>query len=157
MRDLEFADYGPGATREEIARLESELGVKFPLDYVEFVLKYAGSSNPTKSDFPVPEVGEAGFGVLLEIEPHEQDGTNYYEDIRTIIRELDHDDILPKRVVPVVFGAGGESVCIDFRELEPKIVFLWPSFMYGKEEKTIPLSNSFTEFLDKLHEPDCEI
>lgn len=146
---FEFRVMGRGASIEEIRDLEQQLDVTFPEDYVAFAMKYAGSSDPVRSDYYVADFGGAAFGVLFDIVP----GETETEHIRFEVPSQWFRGALPRKVVPIIRGGGPDLVCIDCREPKPKIVFSYPGIRPEGEE-VVPLADSFIEFLGMLTEPN---
>lgn len=149
MRKLSWFEPGKGASPTEVAEIEARLGHRFPDDYREFLMRYAGSSNPDESEFRVTDsrgdTWGTGVGVLLGVNPAEPDSiVSAYEDLA---------EQLPDGVVPIIDDGGGDFVCLDYRHgPDPSISYF--AHERPPEENIIRLAPNFSAFLDLLTEPE---
>ncbi|PGZ98486.1 1,3-beta-glucan synthase regulator [Bacillus pseudomycoides] len=148
--------------REDVKNVEQELGIKFPLDYIECVMKNNGAHVS-------PEVFEVEgkrrvFGTLL---------TYDMDDDENIIEVFnDYKDTLPAELVPFAFDPAGNLICFDYKNNKnnPVVVF-WEHENVGEKEMLMReeglteeqveerarenvfyVASTFTEFLNKLHD-----
>ncbi|MGG2093520.1 SMI1/KNR4 family protein [Bacillus sp. S13(2024)] len=149
-------------TREDVKNVEQELGINFPLDYIECVMKNNGAHVS-------PEVFEVEgkrkvFGTLL---------TYDMDDDENIIEVFnDYKDTLPAELVPFAFDPAGNLICFDYKndKNNPIVVFWEHEGAWEKEalmesegitaeeaeevarENVFYVASNFTEFLNKLHD-----
>jgi hypothetical protein len=132
-----------------ISRVESALGHRFPEDYRQMIGSHHGGL-PSPSDFfyDDPDYGEAEgtAGEVLSYDDHEPGN---------ILRV--NDDLksqLPPDVVAITHDGGGNFVAFDYRtsSADPTVVY----WLHEKpiDRSVVPLANTWTEFLDQLHEPE---
>ncbi|CAG9612018.1 hypothetical protein BACCIP111899_01190 [Bacillus rhizoplanae] len=148
--------------REDVKNVEQELGINFPLDYIECVMKNNGAHVS-------PEVFEVEgkrkvFGTLL---------TYDMDDDENIIELFnDYKDTLPAELVPFAFDPAGNLICFDYKndKNNPVVVF-WEHENAGEKEMLMReeglteeqveerarenvfyVASDFTEFLNKLHD-----
>ncbi|MCX7568687.1 SMI1/KNR4 family protein [Tumebacillus sp. DT12] len=150
---------------EEIRKVEQELGVGFPTDYVECVLVNDGG-RPRPNEVQLPSGHEVVFGVLLSFA--EDDSNSLIESYRIL------EERLPTGVVPFADDPSGNCFCFDFSQDKdnPSIVFWYHEYALAREdyeyeglgdsgksyeevlreEAIRPVCGSFTELLSMLKE-----
>jgi len=147
-----------------IQRVESQLGVKFPLDYINIVKEH-NSSTPSPNTIDTSRQRGKAFGELLDFNlDAEQNIISLYDEIKNKI---------PKKVYPITMDPGGNFLCYDFRQGENNpIVVRWDheqKFIIEDKEIIIEdrereseyyhldfVANSFTEVLTELYGEDIE-
>jgi len=140
---IEWQDCNPPVEESVIGQIEKALNVSLPPDYKECI-RFCHGGRPTKKVFSFfdPDIGamESCIGVLLSLS--EDDDESVLETYARLSKYL------PDNAVPIADDGGGDFVCLDFSAGERPTVGYWP---HG-EQKLIPLANTFSEFLDLLHE-----
>ncbi|KLA27205.1 SMI1/KNR4 family protein [Bacillus cereus] len=162
MNKVEWRSPDKPLLRENVKNVEKELGIHFPLNYIECVMKNNGAHVS-------PEVFEIEgkrkvFGTLL---------TYDMDDDENIIEVFyDYNDTLPSALVPFAFDPAGNLICFDYKnhEEDPIVVFWEHEEAWEKEtlmesegitaeeaeevarENVFYIANDFTEFLNKLHD-----
>lgn len=136
--------------KEDIEKVESTFGIKFPIHFKKIVLKYNGGY-PQKNIFDTERSKERVFSNLLDFN---LDNRNNVLDVFFRVQ-----DILPYKTFPFGSDPAGNYLCFDFNsnDTEPSIIF-WKhegEIMEGKERyETEYISGSFEEFLSKLYSQD---
>jgi SMI1-KNR4 cell-wall len=131
---------------DQITQVEKVLGVEFPTDYLENVIKFNGG---------IPDPGSITFGDQTEVLAqllsfNKSDGFGYIlEQYNALIGQL------PDKVIPFGVDPFGNYFCFDYSDIptDPKIVF-WDhekSYLKAKDELTL-VCNNFTELITNLHE-----
>jgi hypothetical protein len=141
---------GVGADPKELEKTQKKIGVIFPREYIEIVLKCDGG-DPENTNFKVKK-GDSIFyesiGGLLKINKDKYSLLNEY---------LNPPELLPKGLVAFGEDGGGNLTCFDYRQgihlLDPPIVF-W-DHEECEDENIYFVANNFKEFLEKL-EPDSD-
>lgn len=115
---MEMEDVGPRIERVELDSLERRLGVKFPEDYREFLMKYNGG-------YPVPdgfrffgrEVGSSVHHFLRVRGGDESESLEYAADVFA--------GRVPSGLFPVARDPGGNLICIGVLggAFESQVVF----------------------------------
>lgn len=151
MRLLDWLDPGEGASMASLEELQSAIGRAFPADYAAFVLRYAGASNPSACAFDVADEDgnriRSNFGAVLRVEGLDE------ESILGTMRELGEQ--LPPNAIPVVDTGFGDYVCLYFPDAgEPAVAYYSHDRPIGKA--LLPLTATFSNFLDLLEPPDDE-
>lgn len=149
MRTLNWFDAGQATTVDSIRYVENTTGVEFPKDFFDFVLKYSGASNPDESEFIIEVLNGreriGNFGSVLMI-----DG-DHHDSVLGAIANLAEQ--VPAGVVPVIGTGSGDYICLDSRSPQATSI----SYLYHErsgEDAIVPLAKTFTDFLEKLREPD---
>ncbi|ANY65695.1 1,3-beta-glucan synthase regulator [Paenibacillus sp. BIHB 4019] len=162
MSNIKWRSPDEPVTKEAVEAAAQQLGVEFPVDYIECVLENNGARVS-------PELFEVAgkekvFGNLI----------TYDQDDDEFIVNVFHDyvDTLPEKVIPFAFDPGGNLICFDYQKNNenPSVVF-WNH--EGAAEKAVLINNegmseeqaeetarrnifyiaeSFTAFLGKLRE-----
>ena len=162
MSNLKWRSPDEPVTRNRVATVAKELGIEFPLDYIECVMVNNGAHVS-------PELFEVNgkekvFGTLITFD---EDDDEYIVNVFN-----DYSNTLPEKVVPFAFDPGGNLICFDYKDNEhnPAIVF-WnhegaaekvvlvnnEGMTEEKAEKTARrnvsyIADSFTAFLNKLRD-----
>jgi len=134
------------ADEAAIVKVEQALGIAFPADYRVFAQRFQGGS-PRESDFALsdPRKTSGGVGTFL---------TMSLEGIDSVVGACAAlSDRLPRRVIPVGEGGGGDYVCLDFRGAGPVPVVYWHHDRNDADELT-EMAPTFTDFVAKLYLPD---
>ena len=142
---IKWLDVGKKIERESISKVEKELGVNFPADYIECVLKYHGGT-PDPHTFDFESRKEAVFDRLLSYDPNQP---------HFILRDYEAiKNRLPAGIVPIASDPFGNYICFDFRNKKdnPTLVF-WDHEKSG-DTAISPICDSFSELLSKLYQPD---
>lgn len=152
-----------GIRLDEVRKVEEEIGVRFPADYVKCVLENDGG-HPQPNEVKLPSGHEVVFGVLLSFAEDEVD--SLIESYRIL------EERLPTGVVPFADDPGGNCFCFDFSQDRdnPSIVFWYHEYALTREdyeglgdlgksyeevlreEAIRPVCGSFTELLSMLKE-----
>lgn len=133
-------------TNQEVEKVETELKIKFPKDYIEVVLENDGG-------FPDPNVffmnsNEESFNNLINLKADAE-----YNIFKTMDMVRDR---LVDGIVPFGDDPGGNLICFDYRTNEVPTIVFWDHEIAGGGdlEKAITfVCNSFTDLLNMLHEP----
>lgn len=131
-----------------ISKAEDILSVKFPKEYVQIIMKNDGGyPNPNRFDL---DGSEEIFNNLLSFD--EEDISNIldvYNDVK---------DRLIEKVIPFAEDPFGNLICFDYRNNnneQPKVVFWKHEKAFNDKENAITfICNTFTEFLNMLHESE---
>jgi cell wall assembly regulator SMI1 len=132
-----------------IRRVESALHHEFPEDYRRMIARrHGGCPEPSDFSYDDPDHGrvEGTVGELLSFDAA-------YEDNILLVNE-DLAAQLPSGIVAITHDGGGNFVAFDYRRsrTNPAVVY----WLHDKpiEKSVVALANSWTEFLDQLHEPE---
>lgn len=132
-------------SREAVLKVEEELGVSFPSDFVDCVLLKNGGQ-PIPDTFDLEGRKEAVFNSLIDLN---------VEESRNIIKVYnDLKNRLPESVYPFADDPFGNYLCFDYRDgKDPSIVF-WDheTSIDGHNSKVSFVCSSFSELLNKLYE-----
>jgi cell wall assembly regulator SMI1 len=166
MKNLEkeniYRDEGV-ISSNEIARLESGIGVTLPILYTKFIIQHNGARlNNDCFDFydNNREMSSSESIAFLDV-------TQIQDDMNSLLHQSTDDlhdpDIFKfyhyfdKRLIPFGETGGGDFICFDYRNY-PKIqdppVIYWCHDADELDERISFISNNFEEFIDMLHEPE---
>ncbi|WP_310484915.1 SMI1/KNR4 family protein [Chamaesiphon sp. VAR_48_metabat_403] len=142
INTIEWADIPLGTTNNCINLVERELGIRFPSDYRDFALKFAGAKPISKADFDLminDVCFNAEVGLFLSF--------NYDDSENVLLCKQEIED-LPDSLVPITSGGGSDCVCFDYQEdnTEPTIVF----WKFGLDEP-VRFAKNFTDFINLLY------
>ena len=154
MKSLQINDanrFG-GLTLEKLKEFEQTFGIKLPDDYRSFLLKYNGG---------VPEPGIVDF---IEHGENQSDVVNYLCGIHSgeywasLEWYMDmYKGRIPAGFIPFGYDPGGNLYLISVEGEHPGKVYFWDheneAGIFDEEpglKNMSFISNSFTEFLDKL-------
>lgn len=131
--------------REEVLKLERELGVSFPTDYVDCVLQKNGGQ-PVPDTFDFTGRAEAVFNSLIDLKLEKNQNMIYvYNSLK---------NRLPNNIYPFADDPFGNYLCFDYREgIAPSIVF-WDHEKAGVDKNSAIsyVCSSFSELVGKLYE-----
>jgi hypothetical protein len=148
MRALNWLEDGEGTDLECVRSVESITAVRFPADFIDFVMKNAGASNPDESEFVIERFGErelfGNFGHVLTM------GDSGSDSVLGTMRNL--GDQIPRGVIPIVGTGSGDYICIDGRPTAQSTIAY---FHHGRTggEAVVPLAGTFSQFLIMLRQP----
>lgn len=129
----------PGVSDEEVAKLETMLGAKFPSLYIDLI-KFSKAPSPEAASFEYDDAGTAiseFFEFSSEIHPYT---IAWYARANAI-------DGLPNKIIPIARDAGDYLVCFDFNEATPCVVIFDPN------SKIIShVADDFESFVRSWHE-----
>jgi hypothetical protein len=140
---------------EQIEVVEKFVGLSFPKEYKEHLLRYNGG-RCSPSVFTFVENGEETTSAVdwfLAI----YDGK--YDNLVSYINIYKKDEErLPIRMLPIANDAGGNLVCISCSGADEGKVFFWdhekedlPGILNDEYANMYFIANSFTQFLNELH------
>ena len=129
---------------EAISKVEDTLGIKFPKDYIEIIIKNDGA-------YPKPNRFEANgseevFNNLLSFD--EEDCSNIidtYNDVK---------DRLIEKIIPFAEDPFGNLICFDYRDNNQPTIIFWEheKALNNKDLAVSYLCGSFSELLSMLYE-----
>jgi hypothetical protein len=140
-------------TEEDIAALESRLGLQLPPAYRDFLRKYNGGQ-PVPADFPIAGIPNNPFGA---VQAFFGIGANIFtEDIEGVKADL--PNTVPIKLIPIACTDGYDFVCLDLRQPGAPVVYwdrvpFWGNEVWN-EGDLYPIAPSFEAFLEALHDPD---
>ena len=148
VRELRWFEPVRGATDEEIRAVEMSIGVGFPDDYRQF-LSIADGGMPVESDFDLADVGKQVVAVGTFLGVGTGDGIYH---LPAAVRVL--SGRMPRGVVPIAMGPGGDFVALDYRVGGATTVVYWHHEREGSPNELSPVAPTFAAFLDLLYEPE---
>jgi hypothetical protein len=143
---------GPEASESDIARFESQLGYKLPLDYREFLLRYNGGDpvvgvvNGRDDDPDVPYQSGDAVRYFFKL-PTAAGDVDEYE---RLLPPAEIPSELPRDVLPIAEDSGGNLFILELGKGAGRIRF-WDheSFDEPLEQHRI-LADSFGDFLTRF-------
>jgi cell wall assembly regulator SMI1 len=148
VRELHWFEPVSGAVESDVRALESSLGVGFPDDYREFLLAADGGI-PVESDFRLEDMEkhDVAVGTFLGVSTGE--GVYHLAEAAKMLSNR-----IPRGVVPIAIGPGGDFVALDYRTGGAPGVVYWHHEREGSPNDITPVAATFTAFIDLLFEPD---
>lgn len=153
----EINDIGPKLKEDDLISLEDKLGKKLPNDFQNFLLTYNGGS-PVECEFDFDQNKSGLSGGIV----------NYFfglkrkSDILNKLENLPH--VVPKEMIPIGESPGGNLFLLSIYPNTYGNVFyknheIEDSFEFNDSNKNLPesmllVANSFSDFLEKLYDPD---
>lgn len=137
--DDAFAPATPG----DVLEIESRLGGALPADYSHFLLSYGYAMFGDMVCIPLPDGDEAPIAIFF----------GGGESRASVMKQLlNYGDQLPQGVVPIGRDPFGNLFLLEVASQAPGRV--WYA-TFEQELETVPVANSFEEFLNRLTvEPD---
>jgi len=127
-----------------IENTESILGIKFPNDYIEVIIKNNGGY-PRPNSFNL-NGNEEVFNYLLSFDE---------EDCSNIINTYnDTKDRLIEKIIPFAEDPFGNMICFDYRNNNQPVVVFWEheTAFNDKEEAIKYICGTFSDLMSILHE-----
>jgi hypothetical protein len=149
MRELHFIHSNNSISENELIKTESELQIRFPDSYRDFLLKHNGGLSE-EGVFDIQNRGQSSI-IFYGINTGED-----YSDL--VINFIAYRKRLPDDTVPIGFDPGGNLICLV------KINGDWKVFFWDHEVENDPpeiskmffIKNSFSEFINCLESEDAE-
>ena len=153
---IEIEDHLEPLSKEAIQNAESALGIKFPNEYVQFLLKYNGG-RPESDGFDIEwrdnqEIGQHWRTSMLSwfLSIHDGNSANLLR-----YNQITFRGRIPKGTIAIAYDCGGNLILLGVAgEYVGKVLF-WVKD-YEIEEGEVPgfdnvgfLANSFDEFINE--------
>jgi hypothetical protein len=141
----------PPFTQERLEELQRALGVRFPKDYAEFLLRFNGGdfSLGVEFDMPIPTewvTGASVDGFIGQADDEDCEFLDQMEEFREFISDP---------CVPIANCNSGDFVVLKFSGSDLKFdgVWFWDSGADPDDDEQIlhPVADSFTSFLTMLN------
>lgn len=126
--------------KNSIRKVENEFEIKFPLDFIELIIKH-NAGIPIPSTFDTERIKGKDFGELLNFNLNES--FNVIHEYNLIKNRI------PEKVFPFAGDAGGNYLCFDFREDEND-----PLIRFWDHEMKFEIEEDRLETFDSDYEPD---
>jgi len=148
---------GPGAEDKYIEFVEKNLGVKFPLKYIECV-KQADCCTIKDDCFWITNLySEKDPKTMIQCNLGEF--TSFDPNQYNILKRMFYlPDFFPKGLLPISDDGGGNLVCFDYRESgwhDPNPPMVCWMHEWEEDKSIVFVANNFEELLLKL-EPNCD-
>lgn len=144
---MNFLETSQALNREDIAKVENELDILFPKDFVSHYLEYNGGY-PEYDQYTWPDEGTTRVNSFFPIK------YDKFGKIETVYHDLVIiEKYLPKGVVPFATDDGGNFFCISTRDKDYGNVYYVNNDNYDPNDVDSAFSileASFKQFLDKL-------
>ena len=141
-----------GATPEQFDEVERLFGVNLPIDYRDFATLTAGGLPASKTDYEFCQPNGDEFhgcvGAFLSLAP---EGS-----YSILVKVALLGDWLPKNLLPVVEDPAGSFICLDFRTTGNPCISFWRHDRKGYDNEISYVAESFSSFLELLHDPDSD-
>ena len=162
MKHIEVREPESPIGLKDIEQAENEMGIKFPKDYKQFLLKVNGG-HPIKDTFPVlqaigndPRQDSAEIAWLSAI----YNGENY-----NLVKEynLFKGDRTPEDLLTIADDSLGNKICLCIKGKNLDKVYFWDFRGQNPDENEAWYDNvylvaeSFTDFINSLYRVDVEL
>jgi hypothetical protein len=134
----------PGASQEQIAQVEAELGFVFPKSMRDYFLAHDGEQ-PVNSKFP--QKGREPLTLNQMWTLRDAHGLGSF---RISCRLCLENPYWPNWLVPFANDPGDWSFCFSVREDDYGAIFLHRFEFMGEDKEVMFLSHDFSAFLDSL-------
>lgn len=136
-------DPAPELSDDDLERMQGQLGVRYPEDYLDVVSTRQGAA-PEPSTVPLPDGSSTVFDSLLHFAP-EPAATS----LPALMAAAGEAPEIPPGVVPFAVDPASNLICFDFRaDADAPTVVFWPYDTGGQPLQQI--AESFTDLLDRL-------
>lgn len=134
----------------EIRKIGNEMGVLFPVDYIECA-KINHGAHPNLEVFDIKGRPECVFNRLLS---YDRTSKNYILGIYNVTRDRLADNVIPFASDPL-----GNLICFFFKEksAELRSIVFWDHEMLDAKKITVlKICDTFSELLSMLYDPDVD-
>jgi len=164
----------PVLTEADVAAFEQENKVLLPADYRECLLKHNGGE-PQPANFDFSDGTELTGSAVQEFyaiytKPETETGLSYNLNLARTFRTYKRMGAprMPNELIPIGADVGDNQICLCVSGEHTGCIYYWDHELEctgGTYEDGTPVTmwencffvaNSFTEFLDSLHEDDDE-
>ncbi len=152
---ITFFDTEKSIDEKEIEKIEKYIGLKFPKEYREHLLRYnGGQCSPNVFSFVENGVKtESCIDWFLAIYEGENDNLKDYITILKI-----EEKRIPRHIVPIAHDPGGNQICISCGSLDYGYIYFWDHenevdyTVSGDDDYSnlYLIAKSFNEFLNSL-------
>jgi cell wall assembly regulator SMI1 len=137
MPNIEWKYLKTPLSKEDIVKVEKQIGFVLPTDFVKLVMKHNGG-RPRPNRFNTNDSSDRVLKSLISLNPN--DPGNFYSVLEWVGGRLQ------RSLVPIAEDPAGNYLCFDFSSTKPCLVF------WNNENGTIEfVCNGFVDLLDKLH------
>jgi hypothetical protein len=157
MQPLKVIESEKQLTKEDINNIENKLGLKLPVEYKQFLELHNGG-HPLKDFYPLIEPiwgdkvrgGNADLAWFLAI--YEGEYENFERTLNTMRNRI------PKDLIPIARGSGGDLVCLCTQGDNYGKVYFWDHNWEAEDgqeptyDNVYLVANSFTDFINSLYE-----
>lgn len=143
-------------TDSQIKKIEKKVGLDFPAEYRNHLLKYnGGQCEPNEFDFlENGKVTSSNIDWFLAIYDGEYDNLEDYINTYKIEQKR-----MPSRILPIAHDPGGNLICISCEGLDVGRVYFWDhdnevDYSVSDDDDDLNMSliaKSFGDFLNGLH------
>ncbi len=144
----------PIAKIVDVEKIENELNIKFPKDFLDVSMKHQGQ---VVDDLSIKVRSmEVGFSFFyLFSDRNNKKDVSYTISAAHENMHQDDEEGNNKLLIPIANSFGSSKFCLDYRESldDPSVVFYYSDRAVNDDAITV-LANSFTEFLDMLYEDE---
>jgi hypothetical protein len=127
---------------KKIDLVEQKLGLKFPMDYRNFVVHNNGGF-PSKKNFDMP----FKKGLILNNLINLQEGENSPSILETI---ASMHEIMPKKLIPIGVSPFGDLICLNYNFGVPKIYYMFHELDNDRKTRVEFIADSFEQFINIL-------
>ncbi|PXX46787.1 SMI1/KNR4 family protein [Undibacterium pigrum] len=144
---FEIGSIGRPFSDDYVMEVESEIGIKFPLAYIDF-MKHANGGKPIKQFFSIGSNEKVIERFLSFVEDYKNDELGLY-DIEVVWSQI--EDRLEEGVCPFAALFAGDFLCFDFQKGGVPSIVLWNHDAAARGNPCYQhVANSFDEFLTSL-------
>jgi hypothetical protein len=146
MRRLQDS-YEPALTAADLGRIASELGIQWPADFAEFLLRFNGGyfNHPVDFDILAPADLVSG-GTVQRVEGLFPQAPEYEEDMRRTAYRLEGS--IPDTMLPIA-SCWGDWVLLAVRGRDYGKIYLWDHINGGPEDIHL-IAYGFSQFMAGL-------
>lgn len=147
----------PPPSPAHVREVEGYYGIEFPSDYRDF-LAQANGATPVKRQFDADGRERMVERFLPILENAKADTKNGWADVEVVASQLDSrlafdEDGDNIDLIPVAALFAGDFVVLDYRDRAKPAVAVWDHEASTDFAPVVkPISDSFSEFLDKLRD-----
>ncbi len=168
MKCIEVEEFEEKITIKEIEEIERIIGIKLPYAYIKHLLKYNGG-HPVNDCYPLID-HILSCNILTHVKTVSCDAqiswfyAIYNGEYENFLREYKiFSDRLPKGLIPIGRGAGGDLICLSVDTKTYGKVYFWDRENEAPEgeepwwDNVFLIANSFTDFINSLYFGDVEM
>lgn len=142
---IEVKTPGRPLTAADVTAAEARLGVRFPQQYVEFLLAQNGGA-PRETSFRALDENDDGVVHFF----YSIDG-NFHTDLVGRVEYYREGERARADLLPIARTPSGDQICVCVGDVDAGVVFLWTDENVARSQQGWRLANSLDEFLQTLH------
>ena len=153
---MKLYDEGNKLTKEDIVKYEMELNIKFPEDYINFLLESNGGTPEEDLVFDFIDVvnNETNSTDIREFYIFYEENEDMYDDIMEVNSIMREEETISEDYFVIADDSAGNPICMKINGDDKGTIFFGDHELEDADTGYILMSkvaDSFSEFIGKLY------